>query len=87
MSIVGWLILGLVAGFIASKLVNRSGQGLALDVVLGTAGTVIGGSLFSLVGVAPMAGLNIFSLVVAVIGAVGMLCVYHGVAGYSWTTR
>ena len=81
MSIIGWLILGLIAGFIASKIVNKTGEGLMLDIILGIVGAVVGGFLFSLVGAAPVTGLNIYSMFVAVIGAVVVLVVYHAVAG------
>ncbi len=81
MSILGWLILGLIAGFIGSKIVNSSGQGLLLDIVLGIVGAVVGGFLFSLVGAGGVSGLNIYSLIVAVIGAVVVLWLSHAIAG------
>jgi uncharacterized membrane protein YeaQ/YmgE (transglycosylase-associated protein family) len=77
MSVIGWLILGLISGFIASKIVNKSGEGVLLDVVLG----IVGGFLFSLVGAAPVTGLNIYSMVVATIGAITVLILYHAVVG------
>lgn len=86
MSIIIWLILGLIAGFIASKLVNKSGEGLILDIVLGIVGAVVGGFLFSLIGAAPVTGLNIYSIIVAVIGAVVVLWIYHAVIGRSRTS-
>jgi uncharacterized membrane protein YeaQ/YmgE (transglycosylase-associated protein family) len=81
MSIIGWIILGLIAGFIASKIVNKSGQGVILDIVLGIVGAFVGGFLFSFLGAAPVTGLNIYSMIVAVIGAVVVLVVYHAVTG------
>jgi uncharacterized membrane protein YeaQ/YmgE (transglycosylase-associated protein family) len=87
MSIIGWLILGLIAGFIASKLVNKSGQGVVLDIVLGVIGAVVGGYLFTFFGADPVTGLNIYSMVVAVIGAVVVLFIYHAVTGRSRTIR
>jgi len=81
MSIVGWLILGLIAGFIGSKIVNKSGQGMILDIVLGIVGAIVGGTLFSLVGVAGVTGLNIWSLIVAIIGSVVVLWLYHKFGG------
>ena len=77
MSIIAWIILGLVAGFIGSKLVNKSGDGLILDIVLGIVGAVVGGFLFSLLGAGGVNGLNLYSLLVAVVGAVVVLVVYH----------
>ena len=81
MSIIAWLILGLIAGFIGSKIVNKSGEGLVLDIVLGIVGAVVGGFLFSLFGAAPVTGLNLYSLLVAVVGAVVVLVAYHAVFG------
>jgi len=79
MSIVAWIVLGLVAGFIGSKLVNKTGEGLVLDIVLGIVGAVVGGWLFSLFGLSGVTGFNLYSLVVAVIGAVVLLLVYHAI--------
>ena len=81
MSILAWIVLGLVAGFIASKIVNRTGSGLMLDIVLGVVGAVVGGFLFNQFGHSGVTGLNLYSLLVAVIGAVVVLFVYHAVAG------
>ena len=81
MSILGWIILGLIAGFIASRIVNRSGQGLTLDIFLGIIGAVVGGFLFSALGAQGVTGLNIYSMIVAIIGSVVVLVVYHAVAG------
>lgn len=77
MTIVTWLILGLISGFIASKIVNKPGEGIILDIVLGIIGAVVGGALFSQFGAAGVSGLNIYSTVVAVIGAILVLVVYH----------
>ena len=85
MSIVAWLILGLIAGFIGSKIVNSSGEGLLLDIVLGVVGAIVGGFLFSLLGATPVTGLNIYSLFVAVVGSIVVLVIYHAVAGRSRT--
>ena len=76
-----WIILGLIAGFIGSKIVNKSGEGLMLDLVLGIVGAIVGGFLFSLVGAAPVSGLNIYSLIVAVLGSIVVLVVYHAIFG------
>ena len=81
MSILAWIVLGLVAGFIGSKIVNKSGEGVILDIVLGVVGSVVGGWLFSVFGMAGVSGLNIYSLVVAVIGAVVVLFAYHAITG------
>jgi uncharacterized membrane protein YeaQ/YmgE (transglycosylase-associated protein family) len=79
MSILAWIILGLIAGFIGSKLVNRTGEGFVLDIVLGIVGAVVGGWLFNRFGAAGVSGLNLYSLFVAVVGAVAVLVVYHAI--------
>lgn len=81
MSIVGWLILGLIAGFIASKIVNRQGEGVLLDIVLGIVGALVGGFLFNALGAVGVTGFNLYSMLVAVIGAVVVLVIYHALAG------
>jgi uncharacterized membrane protein YeaQ/YmgE (transglycosylase-associated protein family) len=77
MSLLAWIVLGLVAGFIASKVVNKSGQGFILDIVLGIVGAVIGGWLFTAFGMAGVTGFNLYSLLVAIAGAALFLVVYH----------
>jgi uncharacterized membrane protein YeaQ/YmgE (transglycosylase-associated protein family) len=77
MSILAWIILGLIAGFIGSKIVNKSGEGVILDIVLGIVGAIIGGYLFNAFGAAGVTGLNIYSLFVAVIGSIVFLVIYH----------
>ena len=77
MSFIVWIVLGLIAGFIGSKLVNHTGEGLIRDVLLGVVGAFIGGYLFNLFGASGVTGLNIYSLLVAVVGAVVFLVVYH----------
>jgi len=79
MSILAWLVLGLIAGFLGSKIVNKSGEGILLDIVLGIVGAVVGGWLFSRFGASGVTGLNLYSLLVAVVGAVVVLVVYHAV--------
>ncbi len=81
MSIIAWLVLGLVAGFIASKIVNKSGEGLILDIVLGIVGAFVGGFLFTFFGAEPVTGFNLYSVVVAVAGSVVVLFLYHAIAG------
>jgi uncharacterized membrane protein YeaQ/YmgE (transglycosylase-associated protein family) len=79
MSILAWVILGVVAGFIASKIVNRTGEGLIRDVLLGIVGAVVGGWIMERFGEAGVSGLNLYSLVVAVLGAVVVLVVFHAI--------
>jgi uncharacterized membrane protein YeaQ/YmgE (transglycosylase-associated protein family) len=80
MSILAWLILGLIAGFIGSKLVNKKGEGLFLDIILGIAGAIVGGFIFSAFGARGVTGLNLYSLLlVAVIGSIVFLLIYHAI--------
>jgi uncharacterized membrane protein YeaQ/YmgE (transglycosylase-associated protein family) len=79
MSILAWIILGLIAGFIGSKLVNKSGEGFFLDIVLGVVGAVVGGWVFNFFGASGVSGVNLYSLLVAVIGSVVVLVLYHAV--------
>jgi uncharacterized membrane protein YeaQ/YmgE (transglycosylase-associated protein family) len=81
MSILAWIVLGLVAGFIASKLVSRNGGSLVVDLVLGIVGAVVGGFLFNQFGASGVSGLNLYSLLVSVIGAVVVLAIYHAFTG------
>ena len=81
MSIIVWLVLGLIAGFIASRIVESSGNGVIIDIVLGIIGAVVGGYLFTLFGAAPVTGFNLYSLLVAIVGAVVVLLIYHAVVG------
>ena len=79
MSIIGWIILGLIAGFIASKIVNKQGEGFFLDIVLGIVGALVGGWLFELIGHAGVTGFNLYSMFVAIVGAIVVLVVYHAI--------
>lgn len=83
MSIFAWVIFGLTAGFIASKLVNKSGQGIVLDIVLGIVGAVAGGFLFNLFGFRGVNGFNAWSLFVAIIGAMSVLGIKHALTRQS----
>jgi uncharacterized membrane protein YeaQ/YmgE (transglycosylase-associated protein family) len=79
MSFLAWIVLGLVAGFIGSKIVNKTGEGVLLDIVLGIIGAVVGGWVFNTFGAGGVSGLNLYSLLVAVIGAVVVLLIYHAI--------
>ncbi len=79
MSFIAWIVLGLVAGFIASKMVNKTGEGFFLDIVLGVIGAVVGGYLFQTFGMAGVTGVNLYSILVAVVGAVVVLVIYHAI--------
>jgi uncharacterized membrane protein YeaQ/YmgE (transglycosylase-associated protein family) len=77
MGIISWIVLGLIAGFIGSKIVNKTGEGLILDIVLGVVGAIVGGYLVSLTGTEGITGFNLWSLLVAVLGAIVVLLVYR----------
>lgn len=81
MSIIGWIVLGLIAGWIASSIVDNGGKGPLLDIVLGIVGAIIGGAIFTALGAAPVTGFNFYSLFVAVVGAVVLLVIYHAIFG------
>jgi uncharacterized membrane protein YeaQ/YmgE (transglycosylase-associated protein family) len=83
MSILAWIVLGLIAGFIASKIYVGTGQGILMDIVLGIVGAVVGGYLFDMLGAGGITGFNIWSMLVAIVGAVLVLWVYHAVSGRS----
>ncbi len=77
MHLIAWLILGLVAGFIGSKIVNKSGSGLIVDILLGIIGAFAGGYLFRTFGGHGVTGLDLYSLLVAVVGSVVVLVLFH----------
>lgn len=77
MSFLAWIVLGLISGFIASKIVNKQGEGFFLDIILGIVGAVAGGWLFSAFGAGGVNGVNLYSIFVAVIGAIVVLSLYH----------
>jgi uncharacterized membrane protein YeaQ/YmgE (transglycosylase-associated protein family) len=77
MSFLAWIVLGLIAGFIASKIVNKQGEGFFLDIILGIVGAVAGGWIFSAFGAQGVSGVNLYSILVAVIGAIVVLSIYH----------
>ena len=79
MSLLSWIVLGLVAGYIGSKLVNHAGEGVVRDVLLGIVGAIIGGYLFNLFGAHGVTGLNLYTLLVSVVGSVLFLIVYHAI--------
>ena len=87
MSIIGWIVFGLIAGFIASKIVNKEGQGFVVDIILGIIGAVVGGYLLTFFTGQPYStGFNIPSMIVAIIGAIIVLVIYHAIVGRRTTT-
>ena len=81
MSVVAWIVFGLITGFVASRIVNQRGQGCILNVVLGIVGAFIGGFIFTRIGGAGITGFNVYSMFVAIVGAIVVLLVYHAITG------
>jgi uncharacterized membrane protein YeaQ/YmgE (transglycosylase-associated protein family) len=79
MTLFAWIALGLLAGFIASHLVNHRGEGMVLEILLGIVGAVIGGWLAHLAGFAGVSRVNLYGIVVATAGAVLVLITYHAI--------
>src|ERR1700690_4357598 len=79
LSFLAWIGVGLIAGFIGSKIVNRRGEGMLLDILLGVVGAVVGGWLAGFFGLAGVSGLNLYSILIAVAGAVVVLAVFHAI--------
>jgi uncharacterized membrane protein YeaQ/YmgE (transglycosylase-associated protein family) len=77
--ILSWIVLGGIAGWIGSMLVNKTGEGLFRDIILGIVGGVVGGWIFAAIGSTGVTGFNLWSLFVAVIGAVVVLMLYHAI--------
>lgn len=79
MSFLAWIVLGLLAGFVGSKIVNKQGEGILLDILLGVIGAVVGGWIFTTFGATGITGFNLYSLLVSVVGAVVLLVAYHAI--------
>ena len=81
MSLLGWILFGLITGFVASRVVNQRGEGCILNIALGILGALVGGFIFNSIGGTGITGFNLYSMFVAVIGAVIVLVIYHAVTG------
>ena len=81
MSLLGWIFFGLITGFIASRIVNQQGEGCILNIALGLVGALVGGFIFAHIGGHSITGFNLYSMFVAIIGAVVVLFVYHAITG------
>ena len=81
MTLVGWIVFGLITGFVASRIVNQQGQGCILNVALGILGAFIGGLIFTSIGGQGVTGFNVYSMFVAIIGAIAVLIAYHAITG------
>jgi uncharacterized membrane protein YeaQ/YmgE (transglycosylase-associated protein family) len=81
MSLVGWIIFGLITGFVGSRVVNRRGEGCLLNIVLGIVGACVGGFIFTSIGGQGITGFDIYSMFVAIIGAIVVLLLFHALTG------
>jgi len=81
MGLIGWILFGLITGFVASRVVNRQGEGCILNVVLGIVGACVGGFIFTRIGGMGITGFNLYSMFVAIIGAIVVLVIYHAITG------
>ena len=81
MGILSWIVLGGVAGWLGSLIVNKTGEGVIRDIVLGIIGGIVGGWIFAAMGSTGVTGFNLWSLFVAVVGAVILLVLYHTLFG------
>lgn len=81
MSVLGWIILGLISGFVASKVVNDRGEGCFLNIALGLVGAMVGGFIFSAIGGSSITGFNLYSMLVAIVGAIVALLLWHAITG------
>lgn len=79
MTLVAWLVVGLLAGWIGSMIVNRRGEGIVMDIVLGVIGAFVGGFLFQAFGHTGVTGINLYSIGVAILGSVVVLLIYHAI--------
>jgi uncharacterized membrane protein YeaQ/YmgE (transglycosylase-associated protein family) len=81
LSLAGWIFFGLITGFVASRVVNRQGEGCILNVVLGIVGACVGGFIFTSIGGTGVTGFNLYSMFVAIVGAIVVLLIYHAFTG------
>jgi uncharacterized membrane protein YeaQ/YmgE (transglycosylase-associated protein family) len=84
MGVIGWIVLGLIAGFLTSTLVNKRGEGLPMNIVLGIVGAVLGGLLFNTFGTPGVTGFNVWSVLFPVVGAVVVLWGRHAIRRSAW---
>lgn len=80
MGIILWIIFGALAGWIASKIMNTDAeQGAIANIIVGIVGALLGGFIFNLFGGSEVTGFNIYSLFVAVVGAVVLLAILKAI--------
>ena len=76
-SFAAWVVIGLFVGFFGSKLLNKTGRRRLRDVLLGVVGALVGGFLSNLLGMSNGSQLDFYSLLVAAVGAIVFMFVYH----------
>ena len=81
MSIIAWIVLGLLAGWIASMIMGSGGYGVVGDIIVGIIGALIGGFITGPLFGIDVSGFNVTSLIVAVVGAIILIAIYRAVAG------
>ena len=89
MSILSWIVVGLIAGWLAGMVMKRGGFGLIGDIIVGVIGGVLGGfiaSYFFKIG-DPMSGINLQSILIAFLGAVVLLLILRAIGGRSGSRR
>jgi uncharacterized membrane protein YeaQ/YmgE (transglycosylase-associated protein family) len=79
--IIAWIVVGLIGGFLASKVVNKTGEGMLRDILLGIVGGIVGGVVFRTLGGHGVTGFNLWSILVAFIGGIVVLVLYHAIVG------
>ena len=88
MGIIAWIVLGLIAGAIAKFLMpGRDPGGIFVTIIIGIVGAVIGGFIGSALGFGDVTGVNLPSLVIAVLGSIVLLIVYRMVRRARVTCR
>jgi uncharacterized membrane protein YeaQ/YmgE (transglycosylase-associated protein family) len=87
MGIIAWIVLGLIAGGLAKLIMpGRDPGGIIVTMLIGIAGAIVGGFIFSLFGGGGVSGINLGSIIVAVIGALVLLAIYRMISGRSSRT-
>lgn len=81
MTLLAWIVVGIIGGFIGSKVVNSRGEGLLGDLFLGVVGAIVGGWGFNEFGHSGATGINLYSILVSAVGAMVILIIYHALSG------
>jgi uncharacterized membrane protein YeaQ/YmgE (transglycosylase-associated protein family) len=79
--IISWIVVGLIGGYLASRIVNKTGEGTLRDIFLGIVGGIVGGIIFRAFGGYGVTGFNLWSILVAFIGGIVVLLIYHAARG------